>query len=221
MFRDRLKKAARKAALKAFGMEKQAEDRAPRSQMDPNQEIDLSKIPKIVDGDGDTPGPKHLTRIGRTWIAAQITSDVSHCILDIRSPQEWTQGTLPGAVRIPGEQIKQRQDLLPQDTKERVTVYDSDGGELSDQLATWLREQGWGWARQLQGGWAEWLEHGEPLATLPTIEGARAQVGEPVGLAGDQRGVVQDIAVSQDTRTYTVLLDDGAVVEVAEDDLSG
>ena len=114
MIRDRLKNAARKAALKAFGMEKQAEDRVPRPKVAPGSEIDLSKIPKLVDGDGDTPGPKHMTRIGRTWVAAQIASSVSHCIVDVRTPEEWTTGTLPGALCISGDQLKTRLEVLPE-----------------------------------------------------------------------------------------------------------
>ena len=220
MIRDRLKKAARKAALRAFGMEKQAEDRAPRPEFDREAEIDLSKIPKLVDGDGDTPGPKHMTRIGRTWIAAQIASGVSHCMIDLRGPEEWTAGKLPGAHCVPGTQIKERLDLLPEDRRLRVTVYDSDGGELSDQLASWLREQGWGWARQLQGGWAEWLEHGEPIEHLVPVPDAVAQVGTPVTLASGEHGVVQAIEVSDNTRTYLVLREDGKVTRCGEDDLA-
>ncbi len=219
MIRDRLKKAARKAALKAFGMEKQAEDRVPRPKVDPGAEIDLSKIPKLVDGDGDTPGPNHKTRIGRTWVAAQMASGVSPILIDIRTPQEWTTGILPGALLLPGEQLKAQLDVLP-DKKLRVTVYDSDGGTGSDALADWLRGQGWGMARQLQGGWAEWLEHGEPTRQLTPVDAARAQVGEPVGLSGGRRGVVQAISVSGSTRTYTVLADDGTVKTCGEDDLA-
>lgn len=220
MIRDRLKNAARKAALKAFGMEKQAEDRVPRPKVAPGSEIDLSKIPKLVDGDGDTPGPKHMTRIGRTWVAAQIASSVSHCIVDVRTPEEWTTGTLPGALCISGDQLKTRLEVLPEDRRLRVTLYDSDGGAHSDALAQWLVEQGWGWARQLQGGWAEWLEHGEPIAELPQVEGARAQVGTPVSLTSGAQGVLQGIEVSGSKRTYAVLVDDGSVVQCSEDDLA-
>ena len=34
--------------------------------------FDESKIPKVVDGSGDTPGPNHKQDIGRTWVSAQM-----------------------------------------------------------------------------------------------------------------------------------------------------
>ncbi len=216
MIRDRLKKAARKAALRAFKMEKQAEDRAPREVVEPTGEVDLSKIPTLVDGSGDTPGPNHRTRIGRTWLAAQMVAGTSPVLIDMRPPQEWTGGILPGALLLPGEQVKDQLELLPA-RDVRVTVYDSDGGAPSDRLASWLREAGWPTARQLQGGWAEWLEQGEARAEVPEVPGARAQVGTAVALGDGREGVVQAIQVSGQQRTFTVLLDSGAPVVVGED----
>lgn len=219
MIRDRLKAAARKAALRAFKMERQAEDRAPREKVDPAAAIDFSKIPKLVDGDGDTPGPNHKTRIGRTWVAAQMASGVSPVLFDVRHPEEWLGGILPGAVLLPGEQLREQLSLLP-DKALRVTVYDSDGGPLSDNLAEWLRSQGWGMARQLQGGWAEWLEQGEPTAELAVIDGAAVQIGSPAALKSGGQGVVQAITVSGSKRSYTLLQGDGTTVTCGEDALS-
>ncbi len=219
MFRDRLKNAVRKAALRALKMEKEAADRTPREKIIPGATVDLSKIPKLVDGDGDTPGPNHKTRIGRTWLSAQVTSGVSPVLIDIREPTEWTGGILPGAHLLPAQQLRDRLDLLPPKAM-RVTVYDSDGGAESDTLADWLREQGWSMARQLQGGWAEWLEHGEPISQLNPIEGARAQVGTPVSLVSGDRGVVQGVDVSEEKTTYLVLQEDGSVTTSSEEDLA-
>jgi len=224
LIRDRLKAAVKKVAIKAFGMEWQAEDipenEALKKRAAPAT-IDPSVIPKVVDGSGDTPGPKHLEKIGRTWLASQVISNVSPFIIDMRHPKECAAGTLPGAVVLPGEQVKSRLDLLP-GKDIRVTVYDQTGSPESDQIATWLREQGWGLARMLQGGYAEWLEHGEPIATPQPPEGAKYHLGNPVELKKAGRGHVQAVALEAGKAVYSVLLDDGTVkLGVKEKELAG
>ena len=73
MIRDRLKKAARKAAIRLLNMEFDTEDRDPNARGNPDaSKFDPDKIPPLVDGDGDTPGPNHKQDIGRTWVAAQL-----------------------------------------------------------------------------------------------------------------------------------------------------
>jgi rhodanese-related sulfurtransferase len=222
LIRDRLKSAVKKVAIKAFGMEWQAEDipenEALKKRAAPAS-IDPSVIPRVVDGSGDTPGPKHLEKIGRTWLASQVISNVSPFIIDVRHPKECVAGLLPGAVLLPGEQVKSRLDLLP-GKDVRVTVYDQTGGELSDQLATWLRGQGWGLARMLQGGFAEWIEHSEPIATPQAPEGGKHHLGSPVEVKKVGRGYVQGVEGGKPV--YTVLLDDGTVRSgVKEKELAG
>ncbi len=222
MIRDRLKAAVKKVAIKAFGMEWEAEDipenEALKKRAAP-AEIDPSVIPRVVDGSGDTPGPKHREKIGRTWLASQVVSNVSPFVVDIRHPKECAGGTIPGAVVLPGDQIKSRLDLFPAKDV-RVTVYDQTGSDASDALATWLREQGWELARFLQGGYAEWLEHGEPVANPQPPEGGRFHVGNPVEFKKGGRGYVQ--IVEGGKPVYTVLLDDGSVKQgVKEKELAG
>jgi len=189
MIRDRIKRAVRKAALKAFGMEKDAEDRAPTPEQPrfSGAEQDFSKIPRRQDGSGDTPGPNNKELIGRPWLAAQTASGVPGTIIDIRPPEEYRAGHIPRATLAPNRQILTEQRALPAKDK-RVTVYDADGSDVSFQVAAALREAGWSWARSLQGGWAEWLEHGE--VTAAPAEDSR--VGETVELPDGRRGVIQE-----------------------------
>jgi len=221
MIRDRLKKAARKVALKAFGMERDAEDRAPTtSDVRAGDTEDIEKyIPKLVDGDGDTPGPNDRELIGRTWLAAQVISAVPGVLLDIRPPDEYAQGHIPGAQLSPGWQIKQRLELVP-DKSIRVTVYDAADDSLAREVAQWLRDQGWEMARALQGGWAEWLEHGELSATPEPLAGGRA-VAAPVDLTDGRRGVLQGVTSGDDSPRFYVLLDaeTGDFHEAAESEL--
>ena len=142
-------------ALRAFGMERQAEARTTRKTTG-SGEYDPSVIPPLVDGDGDTPGPNHKEKIGRTWLAAQLNGGDAGTVIDIRPPQEWIVGTLPNALQVPGDQILRRTDLLPAKTR-RVTLVDATHEQEAFDTAKTLRDQGWTWARSLQGGWAEWV----------------------------------------------------------------
>ena len=178
MIRNRLKQKVRKLAIKAFGMEFDAEDRDPNAGGRANpDDFDPSVIPKIVDGAGDTPGPNHKQDIGRTWVAAQLAGGVAPFFIDIRTPMEMVAGVLPGANRFPDQSIKDHLDTLPP-KDQRVTVYDQTGEQGSAELAAWLREQGWGYARRLRGGYAEWIEHGEATALPETSVKSKRKVGE-------------------------------------------
>lgn len=204
MIRDRLKKTLRRAAIKALGMEEQAEDRKEQEHRD--VAFDPKYIPKVVDGSGDTPGPNHKTMIGRTWLSAQIAGGVSPCIVDIRPPEEWTAGHIRGAVLLPGRQILTQEKLLPaKDT--RVVIVDAEGGPLSDEVAKALRDQGWAWARQLSGGWAEWIEHGEPEDFPTALDGSRFQLGSPVETASGEKGAVQALRKKGRGYQYDILVD--------------
>lgn len=219
MIRDRLKKTLRRAAIKALGMEEQAEDR--KEQVHRDVAFDPKFIPKVVDGSGDTPGPNHKTMIGRTWLSAQIAGGVSPCIVDIRPPEEWTAGHIRGAVLLPGRQIlEQTQHLPAKDT--RVVIVDAEGGPFSDEIAKALRDQGWDWARQLSGGWAEWIEHGEPEESPTPMAKARFHLGSPVETEDGQKGQVQAVRKKGRGFQYDILADyesDHVISAIAESKL--
>ena len=187
MIRNRLKQKVRKLAIKAFGMEFDAEDRDPNAGGRANpDDFDPSVIPKIVDGAGDTPGPNHKQDIGRTWVAAQLAGGVAPFFIDIRTPMELVAGVLPGAHRFPGQSIKDHLGILPA-KDQRVTVYDQTGEQGSTEMAAWLREQGWGYARRLQGGYAEWIEHGETTELPAMSNESEHAVGDSI-----EQGAVVD-----------------------------
>lgn len=218
MIRDRIKGAAKKAALKFFGMEWEASE-AP---VDHNRGVaspaafDPNLIPKVVDGSGDTPGPKHREDIGRTWLASQVISNVSPYLVDIRHPKECAAGLIQGANLLPGDQVKQRLDLLPAKDV-RVTVYDQVGSDEASKLAEWLRDQGWGLARRLRGGYAEWIEHSEPISVPAPPEGGKYAVGQQVERKSGGRFWVQAAAPGP---VYTLWSEDGTFVTgVREEEL--
>ena len=220
MIRDRLKKAARRAAIKLLNMEFDTEERDPnaRGVADPNA-FDPAKIPKLVDGDGDTPGPKHKYDIGRTWVSAQLVAGFPPFFVDIRPPAIASAGILPGSLLQSGMSLKQRTDLLPTDPKKRVTIYDQTGEQGSEELAAWLRENGWPMARRLRGGYAEWLEHGETISQLTPTQGAPRQIGAPVKLTDGRTGHVHSMVSSSGNFQYTVWVEGSVEGPLGDDAL--
>lgn len=213
MIRDRLKSGVRRAALRMFGMEWDASERPEdtgRGRTVAPGQFDASVIPRVVDGSGDTPGPKHLTDIGRTWLAAQIVGGVGMYVVDIRPPAECAAGVIKGARILPGDQVKQRLDVLPPKDV-RVTIYDQLGSEAASDLAAWLRDQGWTLARRLVGGYAEWIEHAEPIAVPEAPTGGRFVVGQMVEPRGSgKRGYVQESMLTDGAPRYVVWFPDGS-----------
>jgi rhodanese-related sulfurtransferase len=221
MIRKKLLAAAKKAALRAFKMEEQAKARDTNSTEMDSTPYNPDLIPRVVQGSGDTPGPNHGTLIGRTWVSAQLAGGVSPLLVDIRPPEEWCAGHLPGALLLPGQQVAEDPSPLGPDKGRRVTIYDATGGPLAEEVAENLRKGGFPLARSLQGGWAEWVEHSEPIHLPETVSHASHQLGDPVELSDGRRGRVQAISLVEGAPSYTVLLGEGGgrVEGVPEEDL--
>ncbi len=165
MIRARLRAVARRVALRALGMETQAEDGGhPDSGRVTAAPYDPSVIPRVVDGSGDTPGPNHRTNIGRTWVSAQVISGTPPVLVDLRPAAAWSAAHIPGALSLPRDTLDARLDRLP--TGEvRIVLYDQDDDGIADAVARDLRARGWPGARRLVGGFAEWSAHREPTTT--------------------------------------------------------
>ena len=187
MFRKFTKKALRKVAVKALNMEFDVEAR--KEQDNSHVEFDPDKIPKVVDGSGDTPGPNHKENIGRTWLAAQLSGGVQPCIIDIRSPIEVVSGMLPNAILSPGNSILSRLQLLP-NKDQRIVIYDQTGEQDSTNISNALREMGWNNARKLVGGYAEWLEFNESIQIPTANTNDKYKVGDSIIFDGKRKAYI-------------------------------
>ena len=76
-------------------MEFDVEERDKRPPRSTPQAFDRSIIPNIVDGSGDTPGPNHKEKVGRTVVAAEILSGFSPFLIDIRPQMKSYRGCSP------------------------------------------------------------------------------------------------------------------------------
>ena len=210
MIRNKFKGILRKAAIKILNMEFDTQDRDPTEI--PNSGFDESKIPKVVDGSGDTPGPNLKEDIGRTWVSAQLAGGVAPFIIDIRPPNETVAGKIPTSILMSGEYIKKHTSKLPAQDQ-RITIYDQTGDLGSQEIAHWLREQGWNLARRLKGGYAEWLEQDEPIDKPEPVPGAKYNVGEPVSVQ-KIHGFVHKVLTSQENICYEIWVEDQGVIGI-------
>ncbi len=83
-------------------------------------------------------------------------------VLDVRPPEEFIQGHLPGAMNVPLSELKKHLHALP---KEREVVAYCRGPwcVLSFEAVALLRQKGYQ-ARRLEGGLPEWRQHGHPVS---------------------------------------------------------
>jgi rhodanese-related sulfurtransferase len=79
-----------------------------------------------------------------TWVG-----ETGGCILDVREPFEWEQGTLPGSTLIPMGEIPERMGELS--SAEAILVVCRSGGR-SHQVATYLSTNGFSRVANMAGG---------------------------------------------------------------------
>lgn len=84
-------------------------------------------------------------------------------VLDVRQPDEYEAGHVPGAVLVPLDELGARQDVLP--TDQPLLVICKSGGR-SMTAATALRQAGYD-ATNVAGGTMAWIEAGKPVAEGP------------------------------------------------------
>ena len=82
-----------------------------------------------------------------------------HVLLDVRTPEEFASGHIPGAVNISVESLAQRLGEVPQDKP--VVVY-CHSGSRSNQAAQILEKAGYSQIYDL-GGIVTWMQQGYPV----------------------------------------------------------
>ncbi|MDX9865018.1 MAG: rhodanese-like domain-containing protein [Anaerolineaceae bacterium] len=95
--------------------------------------------------------------------AAQLREEGA-LILDVREPQEWEAGHIPGATLIPLGQIPDRLNEIPQD---RPVVVVCRSGNRSAQAVQFLRQSGYGLTTSMSGGMNQWVAANFEIVTGP------------------------------------------------------
>ena len=99
-------------------------------------------------------------------VAELVARPDAPLLLDVRTPEEFAEGHLPGAVLIPHDQLASR--LAETEGKPWVLVYCRSGARASKAQA--VLEQAGVEVRQVEGSWLRWQAEGRPVA-MPAAEG--------------------------------------------------
>ncbi len=91
--------------------------------------------------------------------AASVPADA--WLLDVREPDEWAAGHVPGATHIPMGEVGSRAAEVPQDTDVYVICR---SGARSARVTEALMGAGWQ-AINVGGGMQDWAAAGRPMAT--------------------------------------------------------
>ena len=105
------------------------------------EEIDLTTLPDEVDVE----------------TVAAIRQNPGVYLLDVREPDEYAAGHIPGITLIPMGEVASRLTELPRDKEIIVTCRT---GNRSSQIADLLREQGFTNVHNMTGGIVAWEESG-------------------------------------------------------------
>ena len=120
-------------------------------------------------------------------------------VFDVRQPEEYESGHLPGARHAPGGQLVQATDIFLAVRNARVVLVD-DCGVRATMTASWLNQMGMPQVYVLEPGWEQGeLEAGaEPVTVLGGVP--KIDWVDPAGLAADSEAVVVDVARSSTYR---------------------
>jgi hydroxyacylglutathione hydrolase len=105
--------------------------------------------------------------VGGGWEALQDLSleeldrDPDLAVIDVREPEEWATGFVPGAVHIPLARLRDELRLVPSDRPLAVVC---ESGLRSSTGASLLRAEGFPRVANVPGGTAAWRRSGRPLA---------------------------------------------------------
>ena len=90
----------------------------------------------------------------------QAKKDQSLFVLDVRSPEEFAAGHVPGAVNVPYDQVASRLAEIP--TDKDVVIY-CRSGRHTGLAAEVLEANGYTKLEHLQGDMQAWLQDGRPI----------------------------------------------------------
>lgn len=116
-------------------------------------------VQETVQESGAAVQAKVNTKIAPADYQAQFGANADHILIDVRTPEEFASGHIPGAVNIAVDELAQRLNEVPQDIP--VVLY-CRSGNRSGQAAQLLDRAGYAQIYDL-GGIATWAQQGYPV----------------------------------------------------------
>ncbi|HZR79854.1 MAG TPA: rhodanese-like domain-containing protein [Candidatus Binatia bacterium] len=95
-------------------------------------------------------------------LSARIGSAGAPVVLDVRTPQEYASGHIPGAVNIPHGELATRLAEIPGGKSAEIVVHCQAGGRAATAEKV-LAQQGYTNVRDLQGHFGGWVQQGFPV----------------------------------------------------------
>lgn len=95
-------------------------------------------------------------------LASRISSGSAPVILDVRTPEEFDAGHIPGALNVPHDELEDRLAGLALSPREEIVVHCQRGGRAAAAESI-LREAGYSNVRDLDGHMEAWRAGGHPL----------------------------------------------------------
>jgi phage shock protein E len=95
-------------------------------------------------------------------LAQRVEAGDAPVVLDVRTPAEFDQGHVPGAINIPYDQLASRLDELPAGSGDEVVVHCERGGRAAKAERV-LNDAGYTDVRDLEGHFQAWQAAGLPV----------------------------------------------------------
>jgi rhodanese-related sulfurtransferase len=96
------------------------------------------------------------------YVALPQSGEQAPFVLDVRAPEEFVTGHVPGAVNIPHDQVAARLAEVP--TDKEVVLY-CRSGRRAAMAAEVLAANGYTQLKHLEGDMPAWIEKGRPVDT--------------------------------------------------------
>jgi hydroxyacylglutathione hydrolase len=130
----------------------------------PPRPLNMVAIEATNRGAADLPWAMLTTAqsIETVGIDAMLNRDPNAIILDVREPEEYQTGHVPGAINLPQAELASRLEELPRD-KPLLVVCQS--GMRSVRSTQFLKQAGFAQAVSVTGGTSGWAAAGRPLVT--------------------------------------------------------
>jgi rhodanese-related sulfurtransferase len=104
----------------------------------------------------------HLVTVSPDTVATIIADDSSEIILDIRTPEEYDQGVIEGAINIDFYEPTFASDLDALDKDAHYVLYCRSGNRSGQAMST-FEDLGFTNVTEIDGGIANWYEAGLPV----------------------------------------------------------
>jgi molybdopterin/thiamine biosynthesis adenylyltransferase/rhodanese-related sulfurtransferase len=114
-------------------------------------------------------------------------------IVDVREPEEWSAGHIPGALHVPKSYLESRIEGAIPDRDKHVVLYCASGNRSAWAARTLIEDLGYGHVESMTGGFTLWKDRGYEVETPRTLTAeqrerySRHLLLPEVGMDGQQK----------------------------------